>query len=233
MTRSRTRAPAQDVDPRDLPDVRTTLPMAPPDTVWPEMIIGASSSAAPAPAPVARADARFMLSHPAHLIALGFGSGLSPLAPGTVGTLWAWLSFIVLNLWLTPAAWAVLIAAALAVGWWATTLTARRLLRPDPACIVCDEIVAFWLVLWIIMPADQAQASLWLQAGAFVLFRWFDTVKPGPVRWADMLFKAQRWRARDGSVGWWQGLGVVLDDLVAALLTLLVLAAAVHLGAGP
>ncbi|MHB1250080.1 MAG: phosphatidylglycerophosphatase A, partial [Polaromonas sp.] len=55
----------------------------------------------PAPPP-RRPDARFMLSHPAHFIALGFGSGLSRVAPGTAGTLWAWLSFLVLQRWLTP-----------------------------------------------------------------------------------------------------------------------------------
>ena len=48
-----------------------------------------------------RPDARFLLAHPAHLIALGFGSGLSPVAPGTVGTLWAWLAFVVLDRWLS------------------------------------------------------------------------------------------------------------------------------------
>jgi len=62
---------------------------------------------------MARPTARFMLSHPAHIIALGFGSGLSPVAPGTVGTLWAWLAFLVLQIWgLTDVHWALLIAAA-------------------------------------------------------------------------------------------------------------------------
>ena len=52
--------------------------------------------------PVMRPTARFMLSHPAHCIALGFGSGLSPVAPGTAGTLWAWLAFVVMQIWLLP-----------------------------------------------------------------------------------------------------------------------------------
>ena len=58
----------------------------------------------PAAPAVMRPTMRFMLSHPAHLIALGFGSGLSPVAPGTAGTLWAWLAWLVLQQWLSPAA---------------------------------------------------------------------------------------------------------------------------------
>jgi phosphatidylglycerophosphatase A len=70
-------------------------------------------------APVLRPTARFMLSHPAHFIALGFGSGLSPVAPGTAGTLWAWLAFLVMQHWLTVTQLGWVIAAALLVGWWA------------------------------------------------------------------------------------------------------------------
>ena len=158
-----------------------------------------------------RPTARFMLSHPAHCIALGFGSGLSPVAPGTAGTLWAWLSFLVLQRWLEPAGIGLVIAASLVVGWWACTLTASRMRVLDPGSIVCDEIVAFWIVLWLVMPAGFF-GQLW----AFVLFRFFDAVKPGPVAWADDLFHGFGWRG---------GFGILLDDLVAALCTLLVIAA--------
>src|SRR5690348_12104272 len=63
-----------------------------------------------APLAPRRASLGFMLEHPAHLIALGFGSGLSPIAPGTVGTLFAWLSFHVLNPWQTPIGWGLVLA---------------------------------------------------------------------------------------------------------------------------
>ena len=56
-----------------------------------------------------RPTVRFMLSHPAHCLALGFGSGLAPWAPGTVGSLWAWLSFLVLDRWLSQAEWGIAI----------------------------------------------------------------------------------------------------------------------------
>src|SRR5690606_5291460 len=130
-------------------------------------------------APV-RPSARFMLRHPAHLVALGFGSGLSPVAPGTVGTLWAWLAFTVLNPVMTDARWGWLLLGGLAVGWWACTVTARHLDVEDPSAIVWDEVLAFWLVLWLVTPAGVITQCI-----AFVLFRFFDAAKPGPVGWAD------------------------------------------------
>jgi len=158
-----------------------------------------------------RASVHFMLAHPAHALALGLGSGLSPVAPGTVGTLWAWLSWLLLDRWLGPVALGVVLALSIPVAWWASTVTAEHLHSPDPGAIVIDEIVSFWLVLWLLLPAG------WLaQCAAFALFRLFDAIKPGPVGWADRLFH--------GSSGWRSGFGILLDDLVAAGCTLLVMA---------
>jgi phosphatidylglycerophosphatase A len=163
-----------------------------------------------------RPTARFMLRHPAHWVALGFGSGLAPKAPGTVGTLWGWVSFLVLDRWLGSAGWALLIVVALLLGQWACTRTAQNLGVADPGAIVWDEIVAFWIVLWLLMPAPW-----WMQLVAFAAFRYFDAAKPGPVAWAD-----QRFKRRPGEgIGHRQGFGILFDDLVAALCTLLVLAA--------
>lgn len=157
-----------------------------------------------------RPGMRFMLSHPAHCIALGFGTGLSPLAPGTVGTLWAWLAYALLQRWLSPLEIGLVIATALALGWWACTVTAAHMRVLDPGCIVWDEVIAFWIVLWLLTPA-----GLWAQLGAFLLFRLFDAVKPGPVAWADDLFHGFGWRG---------GFGILFDDLVAAFCTLLAIA---------
>ena len=166
----------------------------------------------PASPPAAtRPTLRFMLAHPAHVIALGFGSGLAPVAPGTAGTLWAWVAWLVLARWLTPFELGLLIAVALPVGWWACTVTAGKMRMVDPGSIVWDEVVAFWIVLWLLLPAGFAA-----QLAAFALFRFFDAVKPGPVGWADNLFHG---------FGWKGGFGILFDDLVAALCTLLVIAA--------
>jgi phosphatidylglycerophosphatase A len=153
---------------------------------------------------------RFLLSHPAHFIALGAGAGLSRLAPGTAGTLWAWAVFLLLQIWLTPLQMGVLIAASTLVGWWACTVTAQHMGVADPGAIVWDEVIAFWLVLWLVTPTTFGG-----QLAAFLLFRYFDAAKPGPVRWADSLFKGFGWRG-----GW----GIIFDDLVAAFCTLLVIA---------
>ena len=163
-----------------------------------------------ASAPIFRPNVRFLLAHPAHFIALGGGSGLAPVAPGTVGTLWAWLAFLVLDFFLTAAALGGVIAVSLVIGWWACTVTAQNMGLADSGHIVWDEVVAFWIVLWLILPA-----GLGLQVLAFALFRFFDAVKFGPVAWADRHFKGLGPRG---------GFGILFDDLVAAFCTLLVIA---------
>lgn len=156
--------------------------------------------------------ARFMFARLSHLIALGFGAGLSRIAPGTVGTLWAWMAYLLLNAFAAPGdlGWMLIIGCALLLGWWASTATARRTGIDDPAFVVIDEVVGFWLVLWIAAPA-----GFWGQAACFALFRFFDAIKPGPVAWADRVCKGPGWRG-----GW----GVMFDDLVAAFCALLVIA---------
>lgn len=159
-----------------------------------------------------RPTARFMLSRFSHLVALGFGSGLSPRAPGTAGTLWGWAAFLLIEAWWRPGdmGWALLTGATLLLGWWASQATVRRCGIADPGFVVIDEIVAMWLVLWLAGPL-----TWWGQLAAFVLFRFFDAAKPGPVAWADQVFKGGGWR------GAW---GIMFDDLVAAFCTLLVFA---------
>ena len=158
-----------------------------------------------------------MLAHPAHWIALGFGSGLSPRAPGTVGTLWAWVAFLrARSRWLDAGGWARADRRRRSRSAGGPAPSPRAHLGvADPGAIVWDEIVAFWLVLWLVMPAGLRGAGV-----AFALFRFFDAAKPGPVGWADRRFKLRaRRRDRLGA-----GFGILFDDLVAALCTLLVIA---------
>lgn len=159
---------------------------------------------------VHRPTAAFMLRHPAHVIALGFGSGLSPKAPGTVGSLWGWASWLLIQHNFTLSAQFLLIVSGLLLGWWACTRTAQNMGVSDPGAIVWDEIIAIWVVFLLIMPSSFSE-----QLFAFVLFRFFDAVKIGPVAWADRCFKGFGWRG---------GFGIIFDDLVAAGCTLLVFA---------
>jgi phosphatidylglycerophosphatase A len=137
-----------------------------------------------------------LLRNPLDLLALGFGSGLLPGAPGTAGTVVA----IPVYLLLQPLAWpwylavtALLFGAGIPI----CAHTAARLGVSDHPGIVWDEIVGY-LVTMTLAPAGW----LWIAVG-FVLFRLFDVLKPWPVRWCD--------RRVHG------GLGIMLDDLVAGL----------------
>ena len=146
----------------------------------------------------------FAFSHPAHVIAMGFGAGLAPFAPGTAGTLAAWAVAWALASLLAPAAMLALGAAAFLLGIWACGVTGRHLGVADHGSMVWDEIAAFLIVLAVV-PRELA----W-QAAAFVAFRFFDIVKPQPVRYFEQRYGG--------------GFGVMFDDLVAAGYTLLLLA---------
>jgi phosphatidylglycerophosphatase A len=150
-----------------------------------------------------RPDLKFLFAHPAHLIAFGFGSGLAPKAPGTVGTLLGLPLF-----WLVAAAAPdlpnriILLVAAFLFGVWACARTGRALGVADHGGIVWDEIVAFALVLMFIPALPFTPAGwLWI-ALAFALFRLFDILKPWPISLADARLK--------------NGFGVMFDDLLAA-----------------
>lgn len=167
----------------------------------PSSIPAPGPEGAPTTSSAIRPTLRLMLSHPAHHLALGFGSGLMPFAPGTWGTLFAWASFVVLDRWLGDGGWALLILATILLGAVAAQKTGATLGRADHGAIVIDEIAAFWLVLWLLPPGVLTQAL------AFVVFRFFDILKPPPIRAIERRFKG--------------GIGVMLDDLMAALYTLL------------
>ncbi len=148
----------------------------------------------------------FLFAHPAHLVACGFGSGLSPFAPGTVGTLFAWASFPLLRPWMNDFELLGFLLVCFVGGVLAAHRTGADLGVVDHGSIVWDEIVPFWLVL-VFCPAGW----LW-QTAAFFLFRFFDIVKPQPARYFDERVK--------------NGFGVMADDVIAAGYTILVLAGA-------
>ncbi len=132
----------------------------------------------------------------ARLIASGFGCGFCPVAPGTAGSLVA-LGLGVLLLRLSPATLAIAIGLAVILGVWSVRRAARG---SDPGWVVIDEFAGQWIaMLPLIGMAPSVPAGIAL-AAAFVLFRLFDILKPGPVGWAD--------RRHDA-------IGVMADDLIA------------------
>lgn len=143
-----------------------------------------------------------LLRDPLLLLAFGFGSGLSPKAPGTAGTLVAVVCFPLLAL-LPVAVYLSLLVVVVVAGVGICGYAARKLGVHDHSGIVWDELAGFWLAMTA-FPASWP----WLLAG-FVLFRFFDIVKPWPISWLDKNVSG--------------GLGIMLDDLVAGALTWVVL----------
>lgn len=158
---------------------------------------------------IVRPSGKFLLSHPAHFLALGFGTGLAPVAPGTVGTLLGFPFYWMLTLWFGPSE--ILIATVLMfiLGIWACQRTGNDMGIADHSSMVWDEVVAFVMILVFTPP------GLFWQAFAFFAFRFFDILKPPPIREAD-----RRWKG---------GFGVMFDDILAAGYTLLLMALATRL----
>ena len=147
------------------------------------------------------------LRHPGHFLATGFGTGIARKAPGTFGTLVGIPLFLILQplpLWLYCLITVVLFGA----GIWICEQAARDLGVHDHPGIVWDEVVGY-LVTMIGIPADW----LWILIG-FILFRVFDILKPWPIKLIDQRVSG--------------GFGIMLDDLIAALFSLLIMRGLLH-----
>jgi phosphatidylglycerophosphatase A len=137
-----------------------------------------------------------LLKDPVHFMALGFGSGLVPRAPGTAGTLMA----IPLYLLIQPLSWQLYLAVLLltsVAGIIICDISARRMGVHDHPGIVWDEFVGYWITMFM-APAGW----LWIVIG-FILFRIFDILKPWPIRWLDRHVAG--------------GLGIMVDDILAGV----------------
>ena len=148
---------------------------------------------------------RVALRTPAGFLAFGLGSGLSRYAPGTVGTVVA-VPFAWLLMQMPPALYWAALAALFLLGVWLCGAASRMLGRHDPGNIVWDEMVGYWLTV-ALLPMTWG----WWLAG-FVAFRFFDILKPWPIRRLERVVGG--------------GLGIMLDDVLAAVYAMLILAAA-------
>ncbi|MFS1562728.1 MAG: phosphatidylglycerophosphatase A [Candidatus Arsenophonus phytopathogenicus] len=155
------------------------------------------------------AKSRLKLSNPWHLLATGFGSGLSPIIPGTMGSLAA-IPFWLLMYWLLPVwlCWFIILFGFV-VGIVICQRTSDDMQVHDHGSIVWDEFIGMWMTLMVI-PLVSWQ---WVLI-AFVLFRFFDMLKPWPIGWFDQ------------QVG--GGLGIMLDDIIAAIFAMVIVAALAH-----
>ncbi|MBD2810472.1 phosphatidylglycerophosphatase A [Xenorhabdus sp. Vera] len=143
------------------------------------------------------------MSNPWHLLATGFGSGLSPIIPGTMGSVAAipfWLLLMQLPTW---GIWLVILLGTV-IGCVICQKAADAMNVEDPGCVVWDEFIGMWITLMAI-PVLNWQ---WVLVG-FVVFRIFDMWKPWPIRWFDRYVKG--------------GVGIMLDDIIAAIFAVAVI----------
>ncbi|RUO24412.1 phosphatidylglycerophosphatase A [Aliidiomarina minuta] len=143
-----------------------------------------------------------LLKNPIHFLALGFGSGLSPKAPGTMGTVAA-IPVVILAAMLGDAAFVVLTAVACVLGVYICGYTAKAMGEHDHPAIVWDEIAGY-MVAMILVPVTWQTLLL-----AFVLFRFFDVLKPWPISWLDKHVSG--------------GFGIMIDDILAGLASLAII----------
>lgn len=150
-------------------------------------------------------ELRQLCKHPIHFLSLGLGSGLSPKAPGTAGTVLALLIYVVALQHLSLLHFALVILVSCLLGIYLCGATAKALGVHDHAAIVWDEFAGFWIAAYAL-----SEGWLWLLL-AFALFRLFDIVKPWPISLLDKHVKG--------------GFGIMIDDIVAGLFALIILQA--------
>ncbi|MGC1550304.1 MAG: phosphatidylglycerophosphatase A [Rhodanobacter sp.] len=154
------------------------------------------------------AQRRILTSSFAGWLACGFGSGLTPVAQGTFGSLAAILPWLLLR-HLSLSLYVLVIVLGFAVGVWACNVAGRALGVDDHRSLVWDEFIGQWIAL---IPA--LLAPWWAVVIGFVLFRLFDVWKPWPIRWLDRHLKG--------------GMGVMVDDVVAGIFAAVVLVVVLH-----
>ncbi len=145
--------------------------------------------------------------NPVHFAAFGFGSGAVPVAPGTFGTLMAVPIYLLLLPDLSWPLYGLFLVVTFALGLFLCGRTAQDIGVHDHGGIVWDEFVGYWLTMFLAPPG-----WLWIAVG-FVLFRFFDVVKPWPIRWLDKNVSG--------------GFGVMIDDVLAGVMAFICLQIAV------
>lgn len=153
------------------------------------------------------------LLNPVHFAAVGFGSGLAPKAPGTFGTIAAIPLFYLLALLPLSSYILVLVTSSL-LGFWFCHATSKAMGVHDHKAIVWDEFVGYWItmlpLLFFLQPTQlfSSSAYLWVFVG-FLLFRFFDVLKPFPISYLDKHVHG--------------GVGIMLDDIAAGFVSALLL----------
>ncbi len=147
------------------------------------------------------------IKNPLHLLAVGFGSGLARKAPGTWGTLAA-VPFYYFLSFLSIKTYIIFLIVSSIFGIWICHITQKKMVGDDPSAIVWDEFVGYWITMLAAPLSVQ-----WMIVG-FILFRFFDILKPYPICWLDKNVRG--------------GFGIMIDDIVAGIFALIVLQFLIH-----
>lgn len=159
----------------------------------------------------------FMFAKFSRIIAFGFGSGLFSFIPGTIGTLFAWIIFNLLNLQnLSPISFSVGFILLLILGSWACNQTQNSIGKQDSGYIVFDEWLGIWLCLWVLSLDNNISISK--QIIIFLVFRLCDMLKPFPIKQIETYFKQN---IKNNSLA--SGFGIMIDDILAAVYTILII----------
>ena len=149
------------------------------------------------------------LKNPSHLFATIFGIGNIPFAPGTFGSIFAWILFIVVSHFLDSTNMVVLCVFIIAISIWVCDKASNDLIERDHKSIVIDELAGMWLCLLpVLFLASSQQERIIYAVLALIFFRIFDILKPYPISYLDEKFK--------------NGFGIVLYDLVAGIFAIIV-----------
>ena len=144
------------------------------------------------------------LKNPFHFLATLGGIGLAPLAPGTAGSIFGWILFIILSHYVGTYTFLVLIGFVIILAITSSGKASKDLVEKDHKSIVIDELAGIWVAMYpvIFIASTQYERSLYAIL-ALIFFRLFDIFKPYPISYIDKNFK--------------NGLGIVLDDLIAGI----------------
>ena len=153
---------------------------------------------------------RVSLKNPLHFFALGFGSGLSPKAPGTFGTLAAVPLVWLLSFYLPLTTYALVTIVACLAGIWICGKTAEDMQVHDDSSIVWDEVAGLLITMWAVPLSWQTMLL------GFLLFRFFDILKPWPISYLDKHVHG--------------GFGIMIDDVLAGVFALICLQTTLHFG---
>ena len=144
------------------------------------------------------------LKNPFHFLATLGGIGLFPLAPGTAGSIFGWILFIILSHYVGMYTFLVLIGVVMILAVTSSGKASKDLVEKDHKSIVIDELAGIWVAMYpvLFVASTQYERSLYAIL-ALIFFRLFDIFKPYPISYIDKNFK--------------NGLGIVLDDLIAGI----------------